>query len=583
MNAYLSASTIKREPEDNEDAEQITQSSKRRKVDDERVVVKSEPMDTDSATQPNVQPTIKDEPPDYDDSDANTEADSDEEMDTGMDNGNKMPSHQNPPEDFNTNGVKREVNSDNEDTDEASDDEDENIIPNAVNARNNDPPQGKRLNKQVNNEPKTGASRNRTENHSVEQRIKTEPVTTHDSTAMVVSEPTEFELNVKTEPVDEVKSDEETDEENNAGDVDMEQDDERPQTIKKEVEDVRYDQYNKNQRNFKNFDEQLRRQQPSTSNSFYDSYPSASNTPNLPVAPSAEMYSTRPANIKKQPLNIVGTRSSKPVQAADGAKVLRFNHFEPAVNDDMNEQEVYDIDDYEGIDMTDDLIMYVKDFEKQLVDELAELKRTMEMEKDNFSKEQWKEYAKKCERLTRKKEGIVKQKTIEEAKKTNEERERKRDDFMRKLFRPDFDVSALDQRLGVNTQSAQRMQPSPSLGPSNSSASDQKDRKLLISYNEFMNKVIKLENPNPMKEHHYNMAVNDYVHKMEESDMIDLVPKKVIDTVRGDKENINKKVEKFLKPYLERNVISDTEYSTICKTVKKHQYETNDYGENFIC
>lgn len=189
MSSFILASAIKREPEDNDNADQITQNSKRRRVEDEQVVVKSEPMDTESATQSNFRHSgIKDEPPD-DDSDAQTEAGSDdEEMYTPMENRNEVPVNHNPPFTSNVTSnaafhIKQEPeHSTDEDTDKESDDE-RSTVPTVPSTRNSIPPTRTQFQKQANNERKIGANESQSQRQPVEQRpIKSEPVTTHEST-----------------------------------------------------------------------------------------------------------------------------------------------------------------------------------------------------------------------------------------------------------------------------------------------------------------------------------------------------------------------------------------------------------------
>lgn len=585
INSFFSASAIKREPEDNDAYQnQTAQNAKKRKIENAEVMVKSEPMDTEQSESTTQQVNVKPEPEDYD-SDANTEAESDDDVDTRseMRGNDKMGNR-------NTNPIKVEQNSD-VDTDEASDD-DETTVPNFANdnrksATNNDAMKVKQPKNYPNNQHETIERRSRPKQRLVSDRqngferhpIKTEPVTSHVSTSeMIVSEPIKFNDNIKTEPADDpIRSDEETDDENQGEQMNTLQN----PPIKTEV---LYDEYYKNQANIQNYQYQQQAEQEPTANGIYDSFASTSkDVENMPVAPSAEMYYCRQPKSNTQPLITVGTRSTKSVNAADGTPILRFNHFETVVNEEPQVNVLVDDDDDDDDDMSVDLIgefeTYVKDYPKQIEKELAELKKCWQTDLKNLSSTQLNEMRKKLDQLNRKKKIIYTQKLEEESQKTKEEKERIRDEFVRNLFGPYFNILALEQKFVINI--AQRSQ-RPSTSQQHATT-DQKEMKSTITYNEFMNKTnINSEQPKLMKGPLFNMAANNFVHEKQEKHKLNEVPKQVIKIIKDEKTEIKKRVDKFLMPYFKNKTINKVEYEKICQIVTKHQYESHDYGKSFF-
>lgn len=158
INSFFPASAIKREPEDNNEIHE--QNAKKRKIDNAEVMCKSEPMEIQETESTSQQVNVKQEPQDYCDSEDNTEAESDEEVDT-----NKLANIKRK--------IKTEDNSDN-DTDKESDEETANLHLNVDKGKgqsNKKPPQNP-----LNIQRETGESHGKVkQSHVHEQRPCTEP------------------------------------------------------------------------------------------------------------------------------------------------------------------------------------------------------------------------------------------------------------------------------------------------------------------------------------------------------------------------------------------------------------------------
>lgn len=590
INSFFSNASIKREPQDNdENEEENIQDAKRRKVEETaQIRVKGEPIDTNDVAQ---QVNVKAEPEDYD-SDTRTEkADSDDEMDTQTKtqvNDQSVPDvtpipnvtpnveAQNTQEIPTIAYVKMEQNSD-VDTDEASDEEDAAMI-----VRNNN-----RKSSQVANGSKTKPRQTNEIEPNHRSEVEREPMATQelaqrkistkissktatkrdrscasalDSIGMIVSEPSVLEDDdIKKEPEDEpVRSDEETDDESSVHPSNISH-----QNIKTEPQDNSYvPPYNEG-----NFEKKLQ-QQPSTSNSIYYSI----NRKNLPPAPSAAIYHRRQSTTAREPLNEVGTRS-KPVSTSDGRPLLRFNNFESVVNDEWQQKcsvEVHDDDDEIMEDLHDDVEKYVKNLEEKFDEEFDQLKK---IKLENLNREQLMNLQQRLAQLKRKKQTMMHHKIRETVKKSEEEKEKIRDDFLQDLYGLTFDVQELEQKLNIVPN-----QPQPST--SNASTNGTDDKKQMIKYNEFMKKPkVKPDTDKTMKEHLLGMAQDEYIKKMHNENKLDGVPQRIIDKVKKDKNIIKTKVARYLMPYYNNGEIDRGKYETICANVTHFHYDSNNYGK----
>lgn len=342
MNSYFTAaSSIKREPEDNVDNNENevnnAQQAKRRKLENEAVPVKAEPMDTtDDGTL-----NVKGEPVDYN-SDAGTEKGSDDEMDTetqsksnnARSKSTKSTTNQN---DDHVNGTQHTENPTNElqnvkmeqdsdgDTDEDSDNEglDRTISGvNQVNAQQTLITQpAKKIQKRQNHADQHVAEY-RPNFHSQrieQQRIRTHPIVEDEPMTMVVAEPVRVEENIKNEPDDDpVISDQETDDEFQYSESNTSQ-------HHRQVQSTRQSQDHQH-----SFRSDQRYQQPSVSNNIYQQQPftsstnyqqpSTSNSYSFPLISSQnEAYDT---SFSEQSLYNVGLESTRQVNTCDEQRVI---------------------------------------------------------------------------------------------------------------------------------------------------------------------------------------------------------------------------------------------------------------------
>ncbi|XP_031625684.1 ATP-dependent DNA helicase Q-like 3 [Contarinia nasturtii] len=551
INSFFSTASIKREPEednvdDNQNGLENSQPAKRRKVDIEAPRIKTEPMDTNESTENMTSVPIKNEPINYD-SDCGTEKGSDDEMDT-MTHTSKQQQQQPaapPPNrittnakniEFNPQNVKTERNYDGADTDEASDNDGETVT--GVNQVQRKKTKSQRDNEQQARDQRIGTHRSNqceTITSQPRQLVQNEIISEiglnceEESMAMVVAEPVRVNDDIKDEPVE---SDEETDDESNVNNQNVE-----PQSVSA------------------NFHDDDRYQQPSTSTAYPQHFTA------LPPPPIHQ------EPIYDQPLYNVGLKSTKSVvNAVDGNPLLRFNQFErPAEREKpmKNYVEIVDDDDINYDELGDEIEKYVEDMEQAHNEELEQLKKI------NMAQLNIKERAALAERLKkllRKKELIYKEKVKEEAKKTEKEQEKIRSNFMSDLFGSNFKLDILEKRMLHKTFVTDR------------GAREQK----VISYSDFMMKPIKCEDEKTKKEYHVSMALNEHIHKMNEANMLDLVPQKVIDKVRNDKMTIKNKVERYLMPFYNDRRINKKEYENICQTITHYQYESNEYSSAAI-
>lgn len=605
INSFFTASSIKREPEDNVDNNENevnnAQQAKRRKVEIEPVRVKDEPMDTtDDGTL-----NVKGEPVDYN-SDGGTEKGSDDEMDTETQNNSnnagskstKSTTNQNA--DYVDNGtqnptnewqnVKMERDSDG-DTDEDSENEGVDRTISGVNQVNASQPTKKHKKRQSQVVQHVAEYRPNFESRPIEQqRIRTDPIVEDEPMIMVVAEPVRVEENIRNELDDDpVIEDQETDDEFQYSESNRSR---RHRNVERQVKSTR--QSTQGDRNSFQSDQRYQQpsisnsiyqqqqqqpstlstnyQQPSTSNSYYKSFPSTSSQ-NEAYDSSFSNYSQR-----EQPFYNVGLESTRQA-TVDGHRLLRFNQFnqieeQPIEHHDEEDDDVIDLDD-----LGDEIEKHQSNLEEQNERDIAKLK---EIKMETLDPTGLKELNKRLEELMRKKQKYLNEKISVEAKKSEKQKEEMRDQFLLNLFGLNFNISKLDELIGTPEQTEQSER-SSSRRDSSSEATEEDEKKKKMKYDEFMNKpIFKSEHQKPMKQHRAILAMNDHVKRMQDENKLDTVPQRVIDKIKVEKTAIKKMVDRHLMPYFKNGSINEKTYKIICEKITHYHFEYNDFGEYLI-
>lgn len=625
INSFFSAASIKREPEDrvndNENEVENAQQAKRRRVENEGVTIKTEPIDsTESVEAPEPMETtdhelpikIKGERIDYD-SDGGTEKGSDDEMATEASfqsnttsntanvepkinqktepNRDRAQHTQNPAntENLSTNpvNVKIEPNfeEENEDTDEAGDDEDD--------YRKNRPKAAA-----SNKRKKTRSERDQQKKaNSMQQndevpifgkrRIETQPVLEEEATTMVVAQPGRFEENIKNEPDDDpIQSDIETDDENqyNQSNTSQYYNQNSEQQVQNthQSNDARH-HFQSEQRHPKSSVPNSAYQEPSTSSRNYQQPSTSNRGHDTLVTASTSRRKESNANTnshypqREDPLYTVGSKSSRQVYTADGMSLLRFNQLEPVIEApptvesvDVNNDAAIDLDDID--DLADEIAKYRIEQEKQLKEEMEQLKS---IKLDSLDPAGRIAFINRLNEFEEKRRKIVNDEMNAAVRKSEEENEQMRDTYMVELFGMNFNLEHFDQLMHIKSNYPERSSSKP-----DSSSETGEEKKKRISYNEFMAKPnVKSENAKTMKQHSAFVELNDHIHRMHKEKKLHTIPQKVIDSIKDEKTIIKNKVDRYLMPHYKNGAISKKNYSVICAKITEHHFKTNDHSE----
>lgn len=598
INSFFTASSIKREPEDNVDNNENevnnAQQAKRRKVENEPVRVKAEPMDTtDDGTL-----NVKGEPVDYN-SDDGTEKGSDDEMDTETRNNlnnagskstksttNQNADHvngtRNPTNEWQN--VKMEQDSDG-DTDEDSDNEGMDRTISGMNQVNATQPAEKPQKRQNQVDQHVAEYRPNFQPQPVEQqRIRADPIVEDEPMTMVVAEPVRVEENIKNELDDEpVVSDQETDDEFQYSESNTPK---RHRNVERQVQSTR--QSTQDDRHSFRSDQRYQQssvsnsiyqqqqpstsstnyQQPSTSNSYYNSFPSTSSQ--------NEAYDSSFSNNsqREQLFYNVGLKSTRQVNTVDGLRLRRFNQFNQIEEQSIEHHDDEDDDVIDLDDLGDEIEKHQSHLEEQNERDIKKLK---EIKMETLDSTGLKELKKRLEELLRKKQKYLNERISAEAKKSEKQKEEMRDQFLLDLFGLNFNIEKLDELIGAPNPE----RPS-SRRDSSSETTEEDEKKKKMKYDEFMNKPIIKSEQKSMKQHRAILAMNEHVKRMQDENKIDTVPQHVIDKIKLEKTAIKKMVDKHLMPYFTNGSINEKVYKVICEKVTHTHFEHNDFGEHLI-
>lgn len=570
INSFFSTNSNKREPDDkmnfNENHSENAQRAKRRKVSDSNdylnVNVKTEPID-EPMDEPMSKPAntfngeqvpIKTEPGAYNSDYEHTDEESDNEEANEAFHGapatsakrerngeNRMDTDRNSPHSMTK--IKQEQNSDN-DTDTPSDDDDNEPVSSPIRKHTNQP-----------------------------FRVKTEPgleqlpTVTHDTPAAMNynDEQMQVDNDFKEEPQDDpIESDQETDDEQSSFDQSKNQQ-QQPNVSPYHDENIEWYQ----------------NQQPSTSSKPTMHF----NQFNSGQAHSSSSSSGSSNQFKPINLNLVGSKSSQPVNMADGKPLLRFNHFEPAneipshdvVNDEDDEKD----DDFDGLD--DEIENYVKIIEQQnIAYEQTHLEQLKKISKhDKLGNKELIALQRKADEIKKRKQAMQSQKVKELQRQTEEQKEQEKDKFIQILFGPFYDFNRFDRLCRIDTADGM---PSTSRasGSTSTNTTDKKDKKP-ITWRELMDRPkIEADHKKSEKAYHASVVLDKHIKLKLKENKLDEVPEKAIKHVLRNKVFIKNEVDRVLKPYLRDGKINKKEFESICKHGTHDCFESKIYGKRLL-
>lgn len=251
-----------------------------------------------------------------------------------------------------------------------------------------------------------------------------------------------------------------------------------------------------------------------------------------------KQFTRRSDHTKFNPTQSSTLASESMAQEAAMAQEKATGQEEPVAQEEVNSNDDdgdYYIDDAECIE---DLGDEIEQLEIQYKEEFEQFKK---IEISQLNLDEIKAYTKQADELRRKKEKIFEKQAREAAKETDKEREKMRDEFINQLFTSNFDITTWDRQIndGVTNQSR------PSTSKQSSMPMAEPIEKKL-TYNELMKK----SNVKPEQQN-----INE--------------SKKMI---------IQRKVDRFLKPYLKNGTITEKTFGVLRDHIISDHLERHIFG-----